>query len=299
MTNVALKYLWNNKVLPLVCLAVAIVPALARAQDSDPFQIDSGRWMSFERYTDYQKRGIKPNFIQAQPDYDSASNDEAQAGVKAPAATAAQTTAQANEEAGQSSAGAEQQAVAQPVRPLDLPELPGINKGFSISVKSTSDIAESQPSTASIVTKQGKTDFKLHEQDWQNAEEAARNTVASADPDDERRPINVRPSFLPNEDVTPVTAPAHPSARSARIAHALAKEPVSPPKVAAAPQADQVVCAAIDSYKKKQVEALQSDKQTLLALQSAIADLGLQKQLNFLTGAQGAVAPGAQGTTPH
>ena len=36
---------------------------------------------------------------------------------------------------------------------------------------------------------------------------------------------------------------------------------------------------ALDAYKKRQLAAIESDRQTLSALQGAIAQLGLQKQL--------------------
>lgn len=287
----------------MVYLAASLAPVTVWAQDADPFQFDQGRWMSFERYNDYQKRGVKPNVIQVRPDYDKEDKDIPQTVGTAPqamqgdASPAGGTVAQAANASSNHTAvdkGADDgkaQAMAEPSRPLNLPELPGVNKGFSINVQSTSDTADTRPATASIVSADGKPDFKLHEQNWQHAEEVIKNVAAAnADVDDDRRPINVRPSFLPNPDISPVTAPTHPSARSARIAHALEKEPLPKPKATPAQAENQAVCAAIDSYKKKQVEALQSDRQTLLALQSAIADLGLQKQLNFMTGAQGPVA---------
>jgi hypothetical protein len=52
---------------------------------------------------------------------------------------------------------------------------------------------------------------------------------------------------------------------------------------------EAAACAAIDAYKKQQLQAIQSDRQTLKALQDAIKQLGLQKELNFMAGAQGGV----------
>ncbi len=87
-------------------------------------------------------------------------------------------------------------------------------------------------------------------------------------------------SFLPSIKITPIPEPER------------ARHIQTPASAAAAPAADKnkalpadlAACVAVlDSYKKKQLAALQSDRQTLTALQEAIAQLGLQKQLNFMT----------------
>ncbi|MBV8061187.1 MAG: hypothetical protein JO126_03250 [Alphaproteobacteria bacterium] len=290
------EYLWNNKALLAALLVLTAGMPVAQAEDIDPFQIDSGRWMSYERYADYQKRGVKPNIIQTQPTYDTNAVENKDVAEPVdnqilPQATQPTATAGEKQSAQNTVPSGRGQVMAQPSRPLDLPELPGVNKGFSITVQSTSDAAgQQQASSAAVVTANGKTDLKLHDRNWQKADEAIQQVADNVDTEEDHHPVNVRPSFLPNTDVSPVTAPKHPSARSARIAQVIEQEKPKPTPVADKQPDAQAVCAAIDSYKKKQVEALQSDRQTLLALQSAIADLGLQKQLNFMTGAQGEVA---------
>jgi hypothetical protein len=58
--------------------------------------------------------------------------------------------------------------------------------------------------------------------------------------------------------------------------------------------ADLAACAAIDAYKKRQLDAIEGDRRTLDALQTAIKQLGLEKQLSFMTGAQGSVGSQAE-----
>ena len=68
-----------------------------------------------------------------------------------------------------------------------------------------------------------------------------------------------------------------------------------PPPAPAVSTADAAACAALDAYKKRQLEAIESDRQTLTALQNAIAQLGLQKQLDFLPGVSGSLNAQAAG----
>lgn len=255
----------------------------AAAEDFDPFQVNSGHWMSFERYDNNIKRkrpvgnealDLAP--AKVQPPALDASPDENEA------AEAAMGTHIVN---GQIVSLAP--VVAAPTRPLDLPILPGFNRGFDIRVDSTSDNNASQP--AQIVrTGDGQSDLHLQEQNWQDAAEAARQRADEkngVNADVERLPLDVRMSFLPNPKITPVPSPERkPRPR-------LAEVPSLPKPAPEAPQTAE--CAAVDAYKKKQLEAIQSDRQTLQALQSAITDLGLQKQLNFMAGAQQSPALGA------
>jgi hypothetical protein len=167
---------------------------------------------------------------------------------------------------------------------LDLPLLPGINKGFGLAINSTAD----QPTAPAQIVQddKGKTDMEVPEHNWQDAAESARQFKAgntSALNDAEHNSIDIRYSFLPNSHVVPVFERAYkPRTRVADV-------PVAPKPVAAEEAqktAGPAECAAIDAYKKKQLEAIQSDRQTLQALQAAIVDLGLQKQLDFMTGAK-------------
>jgi hypothetical protein len=241
--------------------------------EEDPFQVDTGHWMSFERYKDNVKAGRPvPTAPENTPADATPLETLVPVAAPEPVVTAPET----------------QPVVAAPSRPLDLPVLPGVNQGFSVRVDSTADESQNT-SKAQIVNFDSKPTLHLEEQNWQDAAEAARQSAAAearANGDDQHVPLNIRMSFLPNAKITPVPSPEYKST------HGRGPLPTAP-QMAKAPPAqkpeDLAACAAVDAYKKKQLEAIQSDRQTLDALQSAISQLGLQKQLSFLAGAQGSV----------
>jgi hypothetical protein len=243
----------------------------AAADASDPFQIENSHWMSFEHYKDNMKRNlpadggatakIEPPDLGAA---DAAKNDKAPAPV--PASTMPAEAA---------SSGESLPAIAAPKRPLDLPGLPGLNKGFDIQVNSTEDNTAVPEQARIIQRKDGTPDLRLEEQNWQDAAEAASRRADQANADSDHEALDVRMTYLPNPKIVPV----EPLARKLRTRYA--HIPVLPKPEQ---QQQAAACAAIDSYKKRQLEAIQSDRQTLQALQAAIAELGLQKQLDFMTG---------------
>lgn len=251
--------------------AGAFVRPAAAAGELDPFQIENGHWMSFERYSDNIKRN-RP------------------VGAETPVAIEAPTLAVAGDEkpmepaadsAGQPGLAEESMpAVAAPQRPLNLPTLPGVNKGFNLQVESTAENKTAAPPAQIVQTSDGASDLQLQARNWQEATEIARarSDRASAVRDPEHSPLDVRMSFLPNPKVVPV-GPDEKKPRTHYLAMPATQKPPEEAKTAAE-------CAAVDTYKKKQLEAIQSDRETLQALQSAIADLGLQKQLSFMTGGQ-------------
>jgi hypothetical protein len=171
-----------------------------------------------------------------------------------------------------------QHDMAAPTRPIDVPTMPGVNKGYGTQADSTADNTTSPAQI--MIRDDGTTDIHLQLQNWQDAAEIARQHADEkngVNADSEHMPLNVRMSFLPNAKVTPAPGPERkPRPR-------LTAAP--PPKPAPDEQKSPAECAAIDAYKKKQLEAIQSDRQTLQALQSAIIELGLQKELNFMAGA--------------
>jgi hypothetical protein len=148
---------------------------------------------------------------------------------------------------------------------------------------------ENQGTRAQIVNLDSKPALHLEEQNWQDAAEAARQAAtadARANGDDQHIPLDIRMSFLPNAKITPVPSPEY---KSTHGRGPLAAAPQAAEPQPKAPAADLAACAAVDAYKKQQLEAIQSDRQTLAALQDAIAQLGLKEQLSFLAGAQGSV----------
>jgi hypothetical protein len=240
----------------------------ARADNLDPFQMDTGNWMSFQRYKDNVKRGlIIPQEKAANNSQDAASPADQITSSVAPAT--AVDSAQPKT------------AIAAPTRPLALPVMPGVNKGYDVRIDTTDD--DKRDVTAPVLTTDGATDMHLQTQNWVTAAEAARDAARARTgqtPIDNRAPLDVRMSYLPDPKITPIPDPEHKSAHG--------RPPPVAPAIHAADElkalpADLAACVAVvDAYKKKQLEALQSDRQTLTALQEAIAQLGLQKQLGFL-----------------
>lgn len=93
---------------------------------------------------------------------------------------------------------------------------------------------------------------------------------------------SLRLSYLPGK-VPPITQPnSQPPATPAQPEKKPAKSDARNPGAADAKAPDlETWTKAIKDYKTKQMEAIQSDRQTLEALQAAIKELGLQKELNF------------------
>lgn len=254
----------------------------AHADDNEPFQMDNGHWMSFERYTDYIKRN-RPVGNEALGEVPR-KTDESEPGtvekdVKTTKAAAAATAVEPQP--------LSEPTVAAPMRPLNLPLLPGISNGMSVQVDSTLNDKALMP--VQIVTKDnGESDLHLQEENWQDAADAARkhSEENNASLDADHQPLQVRMSFLPNPKIVPVTQPQ----RKLRPRIADLPSTPRPPlrRETAEAQKASAECAAIDQYKKEQLQALEGDRKTLQALQAAISDLGLSKELNFMTGANGA-----------
>jgi hypothetical protein len=257
-----------------------VTPAYA---DDDPFQFESTHWMSFERYKEKTKHGA--------PATDAADAGAADDSVS----TTVPTLGDAHNAAGESTTVTPPTmtpTVAAPTRAIHIPVMPGMNKGYNLRVNSTED--EKTP-VAQITHMDTQPTISIPEQNWQTPKEAAQLAGKDSDSDsDEHQPLNVRMSFLPNTYITPVPSPEYKSTHGRKPPTAVvAAAPEEPKKKAS----DLAACAAVDAYKKKQLEAIESDRQTLTALQSAISQLGLQKELSFMTGANGGVNQADSGIT--
>lgn len=145
-----------------------------------------------------------------------------------------------------------------PAEPVTLPNMPGLDAKHDIEVDTTLDDNKNW-------SEKGAAPLQLQNTSWRNAVQVARQDAAHTD--DTQKPLNIRFSYLPH---TPMDQTA------------TDKQSVQqPPPVKSANDAE--ACAAVDAYKKRQLEAIESDRRTLSALQDAIAQLGLQKQLDFIT----------------
>lgn len=262
---------------PSLRLRARLIPALGAAAliflcgpvwaDEAPFDLESSSWMSFDRYKDKPTNWLTP---------DKRAEVTAQPVVIAPPTLPASMP-----------------QLTEPTRPVIAPVMPGLNKNFDIRVDSTADdhrlpVLESDNAD--------KPAADLPDSNWKNAADAARNSKSSdAKTDDSNNPgsFNVRYSALPPWLKTPpkkalaMTPVPAPTLASVKIAPPIAPPP--PPQAPAISPADVAACAALDAYKKRQLQAIESDRQTLTALQTAISQLGLQKQLDFMPGVGGSL----------
>lgn len=157
-----------------------------------------------------------------------------------------------------------------------------VNKGFDMSVGTTQEDDEKQDQSAP----EDLAGPALQDRDWKPLKDIITrpSTAKQAGEYDATPPLTVRKSFLPSLRITPTPSPTHESAvkkghdyfRKLTEKNYKKKEKPKTPEEAAA-------CAALDAYKKRQLDALQSDRQTLKALQNAIRSLGLSAQLDFMT----------------
>jgi hypothetical protein len=239
--------------------------------EESPFAIESGHWMSFDHYKDADKRGILP----PKPT------------VPEPAPVAEETLAPTAP--GESAAPPQ---IAAPARPLDPPLMPGLNKGYTVKVTSTED--DTTPSPAPVINAAAPADIHLADKNWQLPQAAVRYQTNANGDEEEAAPLAVRMTFLPNAKVTPEPTPDYTSAQHA--ARQTLAQGVVKPKQAEKTAPELAACAAIDAYKKQQLDAIQSDRQTLKSLQDAIASLGLQKQLGFMTGTDSALNASGRST---
>lgn len=259
------------------------LPAVA---DDGPFQLDAGHWMSYGHYSDLKERGLTPSAKpQAQPQ-------------QTPEATSSPSPAPAPSTA---TSDASTPAMAKPSRPIALPVMPGMDDGFNVQVNSTAD----SPNFSSAPPSAGEhaaSTVHLSDENWQTPASVIENAKSAPQSDDQGdgdvSPLHVRMTFLPNENVTPVPSPESPSGQ--HLGHVMLEKKLAEKEKPAKTPEEAAACAAIDAYKKQQLEAIQSDRQTLKALQNAITALGLQKQLSFMTGDNSALtnAPMASDAPP-
>jgi hypothetical protein len=254
--SLPISHVLSGRILRAIAVTALLIANGAAFADDEPFQLDRTNWMSFDRYKE---------------------DPSAWQGPKAGDQVAAQAPVL-------SVPVIVPQPVAVPTlnRPINAPTMPGVNNGFEVDISSTLDSKRSVDSLAT--NPDGPEGLEPPEQNWKNAAAEAREFVTQnkTAEDAESTTLKIRFAFLPNPEITPVFNPPkkHPRPQPAVIAQT---------PVPNNPQ-DKAACAAIDAYKKRELEAIQSDRQTLAALQSAITQLGLQKKLDFMVGANGSLA---------
>jgi hypothetical protein len=256
-------------------LTLAVFSGAAQADDN-PFDLETSSWMSFDRYKDKPSNWIAPE------ERDEATSQP----VIAPPALPPPDMPQ----------------IITPASAPLTPVMPGVNanNGFDVKVDSTED--DNRPSQSLLNDSGNEPGAAPRSKDWEDAVAIARHLAQQKIAGREEQPFHVRFSNLPvmptlEPKAPPATAPAPvaPPAPAKKIETVQAKPPAPP----APPKVDAAVCAALDAYKKHQLAAIESDRQTLTALQKAIAQLGLQKKLDFMPGTGGTLdmqAAGSSGT---
>lgn len=248
----------------------------AALADDTPFSLESSSWMSFDRYKEQPSNWLAPD--------QRAQAEGRPVTVPPPVLPASLPN------------------LKEPDQPIETPPLPSLNKNFDIRVDSTAD------DYALPIIKPDKDNDKdvdgLPSGAWKNASDVAhqnKTDSATSDNGDNTSSANVRftslpPWFVPpHKDAAPAMTPA-PVKPPAPVIKVAQPAPPPPPPVS---KADAEACAALDAYKKRQLEAIESDRQTLTALQNAIAQLGLQKQLDFLPGVGGSLHTAGSGSAKN
>jgi len=220
-----------------------------------PFDLESSSWMSFDRYKEKPSSWMAPD-------------DRTQMALQPVTAPAPVMPADMSK-------------ITAPTREIMPPVMPALNKGFDVQVNSTEDNNKTLQSL--LDDQQKRPDQELDSKNWKAPADAMRS-------DGGRTSFGVRFSYLPNLQM-PKAAPSAAPVKKAVVAQAKPAAPVVAPK----PVVDPAVCAALEAYKKRQLEAIESDRQTLTALKNAISQLGLQKQLDFMTSNSGVLNSQAAG----
>ena len=269
-----------------LCAAISFhapTPGYATEASDEPFAMDGSRWMSFDHYKEVTPR-TPVGTANDKKDSDAETANSAPV-ISAPSLGISGGTANATPETPIKTANASsgKTGIAPLSRPINIPVMPGMNKGFQFQVTSTAATVDDPPK-AQITNIEDKPTVTLPESNWQSIAEATQEQKDTGLVDvngNPRKVLNVRMSYLPNDSIRPNVQPKVVAAKT---------KPKSVLEAQSKPVVDVAACAAVDAYKKRQLDAIESDNKTLVALQSAIKELGLQKDLSFLTNPKGSEA---------
>jgi len=226
-----------------------------------PIEPDSARWMSLQSYENHEQRHPEPKKLEK----------------AAPDPVLPSDAAAVSEPASKDSV----------VTKIEEPAMPGMNRGFNIKVHSTDDETERESQiTTAEPSKPGPSEEK-----WKSlSQEKTDNEEKSEDVEGSDSPSSkVRMTFLPSRNILPAPKPEHVSGQKnpREFFKKLAEEERNKKrdaqkKNARATPEDKAASEVLEAYRKQQLEAIQSDRQTLKALQNAIRSLGLTERLDFV-----------------
>ncbi|MDD3181640.1 MAG: hypothetical protein PHD48_02395 [Alphaproteobacteria bacterium] len=174
----------------------------------------------------------------------------------------------------------EKNEIAHPGRELNLPIMPGLATAPAVTVSSTEQLISF---------------FPLEKGKWlgvrEEYQEAQKQEIAASMSTRKDKPaFQIRLSLLPSAQVQSIPAARISqgklareanAARAAQAAQGLEQKTIDSQKIKQRMEA----CEAFTLYRRRQLEALASDRDTLAQLKSVLSDLGLTTKLNFMTNA--------------
>ncbi|MGE4350973.1 MAG: hypothetical protein AB7E52_02155 [Bdellovibrionales bacterium] len=183
-------------------------------------------------------------------------------------------------------------ALATPERPLQIPVMPAMAVAAPPTVTSTenSDLFSERDKAWHPVAQeplpQDKKIVQLQQTPWLQAAKADAGLVAPKE-------FQVRLSLLPSPSIRSIPAQRVTQSKMAREMAALkaqnAKEKgagASNPAEVKQAKANVEACKAYNEFRLRQLQAIQTDRQTLAKIKAVLADLGLAKKLSFMTDAE-------------
>lgn len=152
-----------------------------------------------------------------------------------------------------------------PDRPLNLPTMPGLAQ-------------DRTPAS----TEADSEELSSNEKDlWQTSDRFSSKTESLSLDKQKKSSVHIRLATLPNSRVTPIPADRVTKPLVDRQAQDWGEDKgksKKPSKLQASPEA----CEALAAMRRRQLEALESDRKTLADLHKALSELGLTEKLSFM-----------------
>ncbi len=237
----------KNYLIFLILLAFACGAGPALAEVADPFAVQEDQdWVSLDKY-DQQL---------------AATAHKMQSEAAAEQAKSADQTQNHSE-------------LAQPQRPLQLPVMPLAASTTTASPSGGGYNVESS--------------LRLEERKWVEAREALRSGDLGQAANDTKTPVSIRFPVLPGSKVQSIAAPRISQSKLTREARAEAAQALAdgknlarekdPPRAA---KEKNNACEAYAEFRRRQLQAIETDRATLAQLKGVLVELGLVDKLSFM-----------------
>lgn len=266
----------------LIFLGFFVCFGQAHAQDADPFS-GLGEWQTVEEFTKKKQ----------------AEADSAASGEQAPAAAAqvsGQTPSDPNapKPEGNERVAQKEEKPAEPPRPVNYPVMPAAS--HHARADRTLVISSTVDANVDLLAPEEE---EAEEPKWQNIEERDAE-IAKADEAErlasilDRSPFKIRFATLPSNDVKSIPGQRISGSRYDMQKKYAAKKDddddtspeIKKKKTKTASSSKKLepdICETLIDMRRRQLDAIESDRKTLALLRSALADLGLTEKLSFMT----------------